>query len=154
LSLLEITDPSISLAVLDSNTVLDWLLFRDPAGLAVGTAVTSGRMRWAGTADMRGELAHVLARGGFGHWQPDLPSIWAAWSRHCVEVPAPPAAGAAPRFHCTDPDDQKFIDLAVALQARWLLTRDRAVLKLARRLRTVGVEVVTPTAWAARQPPG
>jgi hypothetical protein len=35
----------------------------------------------------------------------------------------------------------------VGAQARWLLSRDRAVLKLARRLRAYGVEVLTPERW-------
>jgi len=137
------------LAVLDSNAVFDWLLFRHPDGLALGAAVAAGRLRWLATAAMRDELMHVLARGGFERWQPDPAAIGAGWARHCVEVPAPPPADPTSRFRCTDPDDQKFIDLAVSTRARWLLTRDRAVLKLAKRLREVGTEVLTPAAWAA-----
>ncbi|MBX3622048.1 MAG: PIN domain-containing protein [Rhizobacter sp.] len=50
------------------------------------------------------------------------------------------------RLRCTDPDDQKFIDLAVA-NARWLVSRDRAVLKLARRAALFGLQVVSPDRW-------
>jgi len=136
-------------AVLDTNTVFDWLLFHHPDGLAIGAAVAAGRLRWLATAPMREELMHVLARGGFERWRPDPVAMAAHWARHCVEVPPPPDADPTSRFRCTDPDDQKFIDLAVTSGARWLLTRDRAVLKLARRLREVGTEVLTPAAWAA-----
>jgi predicted nucleic acid-binding protein len=135
--------------VLDSNTVFDWLLFRHPDGLAIGAAVAAGRLRWLATAAMRDELMHVLARGGFERWQPDPVAIVADWARHCVEMPTPSLADPTARFRCTDADDQKFIDLALSTQARWLLTRDRAVLKLAKRLREVGTEVLTPAAWAA-----
>ena len=40
---------------------------------------------------------------------------------------------------CADPDDQKFIDLAVAHKAL-LLSKDRAVLCLAKRLLTLEVQ--------------
>ena len=38
--------------------------------------------------------------------------------------------------------------LAIAAKARWLLSHDRAVLKLARPLRALGTEVTTPAAWS------
>jgi len=50
-------------------------------------------------------------------------------------------------MRCNDPDDQKFVDLALAYGARWLLSRDRAVLKLAKRCRTLGLQVLTPEQW-------
>ena len=34
---------------------------------------------------------------------------------------------------CSDPDDQKFIELAAATHAQGLVSKDRAVLKLRRR---------------------
>ena len=150
MSLRESALQPVPCVVLDNNTVLDWLLFRDPAGLAVGAALARSEMRWTGSAEMRAELDHVLGRGELARWQPDSAAIWAEWTRHCTEVPAPPVTLGALRFRCSDPDDQKFIDLAVSQQARWLLTRDRAVLKLARRLREeAGVSVLTPSAWLA-----
>jgi predicted nucleic acid-binding protein len=140
--------------VLDTNVVLDWLLFRHPDGLAVGAALAAGELRWIATAAMRDELAHVLGRGALDRWQPDLPALWADWGRHCAETLAPEPSGPATRFRCIDPDDQKFIDLAVAASPCLLLSYDRAVLKLARRLREAGVDVVTPATWAARRATG
>jgi predicted nucleic acid-binding protein len=37
-----------------------------------------------------------------------------------------------------------FIDLALAHRARWLLTRDKALLSLARPARVLGVEILKP----------
>jgi predicted nucleic acid-binding protein len=51
---------------------------------------------------------------------------------------------------CTDPDDQKFISLGLYTGARALLSRDRAVLRCARGARALGLEILTPSAWAAR----
>jgi predicted nucleic acid-binding protein len=51
----------------------------------------------------------------------------------------------APKASCTckDADDQKFIDLAVAHQAV-LLSKDKAVLAMRKRLERLGVEMHLP----------
>ena len=136
------------IVVLDTNVVLDWLVFRNPECAAVGAAVVAGTVRWTATVAMRAELAHVLGRGHLDAWAPDLAGLWAHWDRHCEEVPAPHPAGPPGRLRCSDPDDQKFIDLALACGARWLLSRDRAVLKLARRLAERRIAVLPPGRWA------
>ncbi len=133
--------------VLDTNAVLDWMVFSNPELGRLAAAIVAGEVHWIATAAMRDELAHVLGRGHLDVWQPDLPAIWAQWDRHCALQPAPPPAGPPGRLRCSDPDDQPFIDLARAAGARWLISRDRAVLKLARRLREHGVEVMPPGVW-------
>jgi putative PIN family toxin of toxin-antitoxin system len=143
--------PTTPLVVVDNNVVLDWLLFQNPDGLALGAAIDAGRVRWLGTAGMREELGHVLASGRLARWAPDRAQVLSVVARLCHELPAAPSAPPALRLRCTDPDDQIFIDLAVASRATWLLTRDRAVLKLARRMHGCGVEVLTPTSWVAAQ---
>ena len=143
----EPTGASPAIAILDTNVVLDWLVFRNPESVPLGSALESGRLRWVATREMRAELAHVLARGHLAAWNPDLAILWAAWECHCEEVPAPAPAGPPGRLRCSDSDDQKFIDLAVARQAAWLLSKDRAVLRLAGRLRAHGIKVVQPAAW-------
>ena len=52
----------------------------------------------------------------------------------------PDVARGAPR--CSDPDDQKFIDLALR-PAALLLSKDQAVLRLRRALAERGVAVAT-----------
>jgi predicted nucleic acid-binding protein len=56
------------------------------------------------------------------------------FDRHAHLVTAPARAA----LRCADPDDQKFIDLAVAHQAP-LLSKDRAVLSMKKRLLAHGV---------------
>ncbi len=136
--------PSI---VLDTNAVLDWLLFRNPEVEPIAAAIVAGHTRWIATNWMRRELEHVLDRGHLDCWRPDRSAIGAHWERHCVELPTPTPSGPPGRLRCSDPDDQPFIDLARAAGARWLISRDRAVLKLARRLREHGVLIVPPGEW-------
>jgi uncharacterized protein len=126
--------------VIDTNAVLDWLLFADPAAQALGRAVEAGRVAWIGTAAMRDEMAHVLAGGLAAQRGLQQAPVLAAWHRHCALQPAPAPAP----WRCTDPDDQPFIDLALAAGARWLVSRDKALLKMARRARPLGLSIVTP----------
>jgi uncharacterized protein len=133
------------LVVLDTNVVLDWLLFADPGVQALVMAIEQGRLRWIATAAMRGEFAHVLGRGLAATHSAEPARLEQTWERHCTEhPPAPPAAAA---LRCTDSDDQKFIDLALAASARWLISRDRALLKLRSKAADRGVAIVTPGQW-------
>jgi predicted nucleic acid-binding protein len=137
--------------VLDTNVLLDWLVFRNGALHPLVQALQARRLRWIATAAMRDEFVHVVGRGLGDRWVIDEAAWGAAWAVQADLVEAAAAPLHVPR--CTDRDDQKFIDLAVVAGARWLLTRDRALLKLARRSRRYGVEVLTPEAWCASAPP-
>lgn len=140
--------------VLDSNAVLDWLVFADPHGLQLGHAVMQGRLRWLMSPPMHDELLDVLGR------LDRLPSLqrWSSRREHAqrmmatwaTPVTAPPPLPPALQMRCSDADDQIFVDLALAHRTPWLVSRDRALLRLAARLRPWGVQVVTPQLWATR----
>ena len=65
---LQDSPPSV---VLDTHVVLDWLVFGDTRVQPLVQALTTGRLRWLGTARMRVELSHVLARSVLQPWSPD-----------------------------------------------------------------------------------
>lgn len=143
--------PTPAAAVLDTNVVLDLLLFRDAGAAALDAALATGRLRWLATDSMLDELADVLRRPFSAGWARTPAEVLAA-ARARSERVAPPAGAAPPAPRCTDPDDQKFIDLAWSLPAAWLFSRDRALLRLARPARTRGIGVLTPARWAAVPP--
>ena len=136
--------------VIDTNIVLDLFVFQDPAthalNQALGAALVLGQPRWLATTAMREELARVL----------DYPQVlkrMAFYARSGAEVLGhfdrlSRTVGVAPKASvtCKDPDDQKFIDLAVANGAA-LLSKDRAVLCMAKRMRLLGVPQVG-SVWA------
>ncbi len=124
--------------VLDTNIVLDLWVFDEPQAEALRASLESGQTHWLATAAMREELARVLTYpqivkrlthrelpaskvlSHFDHWaklQPDAPKA------PCV---------------CKDPDDQKFIDLAVT-HAAALHSKDHHVLRMRKRLERCGV---------------
>ena len=125
--------------VLDTNVVLDLLVFGDPSAAPVQAALDAGRLRWLATAGMREELVRVLgyppiaarlAAAGLGAEQ-----VLHGFDRQACIV----AAAARAPVACSDPDDQQFIDLAVQ-HACTLLSKDGAVLALKRRLAAMRVE--------------
>ena len=135
--------PSI---VLDTNVVLDWLYFGDGRCTALADAVTEGRVRWIASAAMRHEIERVLDRGSLGtRWPHGPASVRDGWERWATTI-EPTSTPASSTLRCTDTDDQKFIDLALH-QARWLISRDRAVLKLGKRAAALGVTFTTPERW-------
>lgn len=119
--------------VLDTNIVMDLWVFREPAAAALDAAIAGGKVTWLATAAMREELACVLSYPQIGARMArahiSARDVLAAFDGHAQLVD--PAPGAAVR--CRDPDDQKFVDLAVAHGAL-LLSKDAQVLKLRRKL--------------------
>ncbi|MBX9961136.1 MAG: putative toxin-antitoxin system toxin component, PIN family [Burkholderiaceae bacterium] len=128
--------------VLDTNVVLDLLVFDDPATPTLQQALSEGALRWIATPVMREELArvllypHIVAR--LDYYRLGADDVLAAFDRQVQRVDVAPRAPMV----CRDPDDQKFIDLAVAHRAA-LLSKDHAVLKLRKRLTLQGVPVAT-----------
>ncbi len=126
--------------VLDTNVVLDLLLFADPSVQPLRTALDSGQVAWLATGAMRDELQRVLAYPALQ--QPmatrglQAAQVLARFDAACqLQLVAPACA-----IRCSDRDDQLFIDLAVAHRA-WLLSKDKAVLRLRRRLAQCAVPV-------------
>ncbi|MDB5930993.1 MAG: hypothetical protein JWR60_2700 [Polaromonas sp.] len=124
--------------VIDTNVILDIFVFADAAARPVRQALEAGQLDWIATEPMRGELARVLAYPQIvprlAFYQLSADEVLAGFDRHArlLEV------AAKARLTCSDPDDQKFIDLAVAGQAL-LLSRDRHVLSMSKRLLAHGV---------------
>lgn len=136
-------------AVIDTNVVLDWLVFRDPGCNALAAAVEAGTLHWLLTPAMKQEYERVFRRSTFARWHRRSIDAVSRWAR----MAAPPCwRGTDRQLRCSDPDDQKFIDLALASNARWLFTRDKALLRMARRAALRGSGVLTPAAWAALPP--
>lgn len=129
-------------AVLDTNVVLDWLVFRNPRVDALGAALDAGSLQWLSCPPMRSELAYMLASQRLARWAPDASEVLGRHDRLATLCDAPELPLA--RLRCSDPDDQVFVDLALAQRADWLWTHDRALLKLARRAAALGLRIGAP----------
>jgi putative PIN family toxin of toxin-antitoxin system len=136
--------------VLDTNVVLDCLLFDDQACHALAAQLRTRHLAWCTTASMRAELLSVLPRPQFLAWNPSCENILSTFDQWSIMVPVDASALQPAALLCRDPADQKFIDLAYACNARWLFSRDRALLDLAKPARTGGLEILTPASWQRR----
>ena len=123
--------------ILDTNIVLDTFVFNDPATQALRDALDSGSLQWIATAPMREELERVLAypkiAKRLAFYQLQAADVLAQFDTRVRTVAV---AAKAPAV-CKDPDDQKFIDLAVAHKAL-VLSKDNAVLCMKKRLLALG----------------
>jgi putative PIN family toxin of toxin-antitoxin system len=136
--------------VLDTNVVLDLFVFRDPRWARLLNALQSGAVQGVTRADCRDEWVHVL------HY-PHLPLNEDTRAAACAEfdrliLMTDSAAASSPLPACSDRDDQKFLELARDSQAAMLITKDKALLKLARRIAKAGMfRILTPEAWLREQ---
>lgn len=146
--------------VLDTNVVLALYWFKDPLLVGLSSAIAQGRLDWITTTAMREELCHVLemaspadgaapAKALKARTGSTAVAVMHAFDQRSTQVQSAPP-GSGPR--CSDPDDQKFVDLARDNSAAWLLSRDRAILKLRRSLIAAGCRVARPEDWPV--PPG
>ena len=146
--------------VLDTNVWLDWLVFDEPALAPLRAAHAAGRVEVVMDDACEAELASVLAYdlgkhtigaeaqakclercrriarrvdATLGETAAASTSAATATSEVAAAGAGSGAPGAASLPRCRDPHDQKFLELALAAQADVLVTKDQALLELARR---------------------
>jgi putative PIN family toxin of toxin-antitoxin system len=133
--------------VIDTNVCLDLFVFKDPRWAGLLAALESGAVEAVTRADCRDEYLIVL------HYQhlpldDDTRPLSAARFDQLIKVVAPPESGTRLPV-CTDKDDQKFLEVARDAKADILITKDKALLKLAKRLGKAGMfRVIVPEKWS------
>ncbi|HMS27701.1 MAG TPA: putative toxin-antitoxin system toxin component, PIN family [Burkholderiaceae bacterium] len=138
---------SVTFIVVDTNIVLDLLVFDDPASMRLKStlldSIDNKKYVWLATQAMRDELERVLSypkiSSRMAFYQLRSESVMQQFD-HLATMVAPATKAA---WMCKDPDDQKFIDLAVQHQAQ-LFSKDRAVLCMAKRLQSAGAWIHLP----------
>lgn len=122
--------------VLDTNVVMALWHFCDTRLLILKQWVESDAVCLLSDAVCLCELERVLAYRQFAIAPERQTELLAEYQKRTH--PQPPAEAAQEEAltklpRCGDRDDQKFIELAARAQARLLVSRDKLVLKLARR---------------------
>ncbi len=136
-------------AVLDTNAWLDWLVFDDASMQPLRRALARDELEIVVDANCEQELILVLAYPALALDATAQARSLAQLRAHARRVDPAPAAGA-PLPRCRDADDQKFLELACRARAGWLITRDKALLRLDRhRLKPPGLRIATAGAFAA-----
>jgi predicted nucleic acid-binding protein len=132
--------------VLDTNVCLDLFVFGDPRWAPLLADLESGAVEAVTREDCRAEYLVVLH---YKHLPLDEHSRPASAARFdaLIKVVAP-----APKLVrlpvCSDRDDQKFLEVARDAGVDILVTKDKALLKLARKTAQAGLfRIMVPEAW-------
>lgn len=165
-----VTDaPAAIPVVLDTNVWIDILVYNDPASRPIRAALESGRLDAIIDTACLYELDRVLDYPQFARFTIDKAAALAITHALTRQLPpqsteaegtagtvgVPPTAPHMPTLpRCSDRDDQKFLELAAFGQARWLVTKDKALLKLAKRFaRDFDCRIDRPAAFVSAELP-
>ena len=132
--------------VFDTNVLLSLFVFSDSRFVPLREKVETGEWIAYSSVDCLDEFRRVLTYPIFKLDEAAQAQAYAAWQGLLTLVAAKVASGVGlPR--CEDRDDQKFLELARDAGADWLVTADKALLKLARRDKLRGLfRILTPDA--------
>ncbi len=131
--------------VLDTNVLVSLYVFADSRFAPLRARVESGEWQAITNAACFDEFRRVLGYPLFALSEEEQQNALATYGAEatCADTTLPAAPAALPR--CTDRDDQKFLELARDAAADWLVTADKALLRLARRDRLRGLfRILTP----------
>jgi putative PIN family toxin of toxin-antitoxin system len=132
--------------VLDTNVCLDLFVFNDPRWADLLRAIERGEVEAVTRADCRDEYLIVLNYPHLPLNDENRPQAAARFDA-LVKVVAPNSCAVRLPV-CTDRDDQKFLELARDAGAEILITKDKALLKLARKTAKEGLfRIMLPEAW-------
>ena len=138
--------------VLDTNVWLDWLVFADAGVAPIREAVKQRRAEIyiddACANELQAVLAYPLRKQIMSAVEQ---AACLAECRRIAQTVADATAHALDALpKCRDADDQKFLELARACGADFLVTKDLLLLELARRkVRRAPFGIVTPAQFTA-----
>ena len=138
--------------VLDTNVCLDLFVFVDPRWQRLLESMKNGLVDAITSEQCRNEWLAVLHYKQLpitDETRPDMILAFDALIR-CIE----PVISSTIRLPvCSDGDDQKFMELARDAQAGFLITKDRALLRCARKTAGSGMfQIVTPDTFLKLHP--
>jgi putative PIN family toxin of toxin-antitoxin system len=136
--------------VIDTNVCLDLFVFHDPRWAALLNALKMREVEAVTRDDCRTEWLRVLE---YSHLPLDAHSRPAVAAEFDALITRIASGILQPRGDvilpiCSDPDDQKFLELARDADAQTLITKDKALLKLGKKTARAGLfSIVPPEKW-------
>lgn len=122
--------------VLDTNVCLDLFVFQDARWQLLLDGLKSGTIKAVTREDCRQEWMAVLHYTHLPVTDATREHYIAAFDTYITCVAPPERNLLLPR--CSDKDDQKFLEIARDAAVETLVTKDKALLKLARKTRQAG----------------
>lgn len=144
--------------ILDTNIVLDWLVFRDASVAGLQPALDRGHIELVTHPPALDELRRVLAYAQFKLVMDRQQQLLSRYRSHTRLANLPDGLhldnlGLPAGFpRCRDRDDQHFLALAYHQRVDGLVSKDAAILELSKRLQKFSVTVLAPEQLAMRLP--
>lgn len=138
--------------VIDTNVCLDLFVFRDPRWATLLAALQGRTIEAVTRDDCRTEWLKVLEYKHLPLDSHSRPAVVAEFDDliTCLATGVSESGTVVRLPLCSDPDDQKFLELARDAGAQTLITKDKALLKLGRKTARDGLfSIVTPEKWSA-----
>jgi putative PIN family toxin of toxin-antitoxin system len=125
--------------VLDTNILLDLFYFKDPSVQELFNRLVQRKITAYTCPDIWAELEEVLARKPFDQ---SIEQIKAIRDKNSPLFEWLTPGVKKSGIKCLDPDDQIFIELAITVAPCLLITKDRDLLRLSKRLLQVNVRTL------------
>jgi len=125
--------------VLDTNVLVSLYVFADSRFAPLRARIESGAWLAITNDACFNEFRRVLAYPIFDLSGEQQQGALDAYSASATHRDGLPQAASVDLPRCSDRDDQKFLELARDSSADWLVTADKALLRLARRDRLRGL---------------
>jgi putative PIN family toxin of toxin-antitoxin system len=125
--------------VLDTNVILDLLVFKDPSTEPIRLLLDAGLVDAVRSEASMLELVDVIQRPIFKLSQQEQEIILLVWES-LTRLLENTAIESAP-FICRDTDDQIFLDMAYSIRPAVLFSKDLRVLELRVSAKGHGVEI-------------
>lgn len=132
--------------VLDTNVCLDLFVFKDPRWSAILNGLQKGQIIAVTRDDCRQEWLAVLHYEHLPVNDDTRAQFVDAFDEVIICIAPDEKNFILPR--CSDKDDQKFLEIARDAEVETLITKDKALLKLARKIRQAGYyNIETPESF-------
>ncbi len=120
--------------ILDTNVCLDLFVFHDPRWAVLLKDLRDGHLIALTRQDCREEWMAVLSYPHLSARHDNADKVTALFDAH-IQCIQPAEQGSVKLPVCSGKDDQKFLEIARDAQAEVLITKDKALLKLARNIK-------------------
>lgn len=126
--------------VCDTNLILDWFYWKNPQETPLLYQLKDSQLVCVRCEQTLLELADVIRRPQFSLTLSQQEKILQQWG----ELSRPVSITRNSPILCRDPNDQKFLDLAFSAKARFLLTKDKDLLRCARKTKAMHLAIGRP----------
>jgi putative PIN family toxin of toxin-antitoxin system len=142
---------AILTVVLDTHICLEWFLWDSPRLTPLRLAHAAGFLTLLNSLETRQEWRRVLAYPQFALSLERIDKYCADYHALAILTPTLTAEQALSLPKCRDLDDQKFLELSMAANAQFLITRDKKLRKIGRHkfYKAAGLQVLTLEAFLA-----